>query len=356
MKRIVICCDGTWNTPDQKDRGVMRPTNVVKLARWVLPQAPDGTVQRVHYDRGVGTGDVVDRAFGGMFGVGLAHNIREAYEFISRNYENGDAVYLFGFSRGAYTVRRTVGMIRKCQVLPRLADDGAREAAVKEGYGIYLQREGGPDSEAALDFRNRHGCRPITIRCVGVWDTVGAYGIGGVFGQLTSSMSKARFHDRRLSSIVENAFQAVAVDEQRRLFQPALFEQGPNGLAKGQVLEQSWFTGVHSNVGGGYEDTGLSDIALYWIAERAERSGLALDPNWRQRVDPDEFGELRESRTGVYKLLGSATRPIGEQKNGFEGVHRTTTDRMARDPAGYAPPNLVKYRDSGEFRVDLTAP
>lgn len=78
MKRLVICCNGTWNTPDQKDRGVMRPTNVVKIARWVLPQAPDGTEQRVHYDRGVGTGDMMDRIFGGMFGVGLRHNVSDS--------------------------------------------------------------------------------------------------------------------------------------------------------------------------------------------------------------------------------------------------------------------------------------
>jgi uncharacterized protein (DUF2235 family) len=183
MKRLVICCDGTWNTPDQKDRGVMRPTNVVKLARWVMPQDRNGIAQHVHYDPGVGTGDIVDRAFGGLFGVGLSHNIREAYEFLGQHYEDGDAVFLFGFSRGAYTVRRTVGMVRKCGVLPKIDDPDAREAAVKEGYDIYTEREGGPDSRAAQAFRKKHRCRAITVRCLGVWDTVGAYGIGGVLGQ-----------------------------------------------------------------------------------------------------------------------------------------------------------------------------
>jgi uncharacterized protein (DUF2235 family) len=360
VKRLVICCDGTWNTPDQKDRGVMRPTNVVKLARWVLPQDPAGVAQRVHYDRGVGTGDLIDRAFGGLFGVGLAHNVREAYEFLSLNHEDGDHVFLFGFSRGAYTVRRTVGMIRKCHLLPRIADAAQRRAAIEEGYRVYSLREsreeGGPDSPAARDYRSRHGCRPIAIRCLGVWDTVGSYGIGGVMGQLTSRVSRARFHDRRLSSIVEHAYQAVAIDESRRLFQPNLFEQGANGRNKGQVLEQSWFPGVHSNVGGGYEDTGLSDITLHWMAERAERCGLALDPKWRDRVEPDEFGELRESRTGIYRLLGRALRPIGAARNGFEKAHKSALDRMERDPAGYAPGNLVAYRNSGGFQVDLSGP
>lgn len=356
MKRLVICCDGTWNTPDQKDRGVMRPTNVVKLARWVMPQDRNGVAQKVHYDRGVGTGDVVDRAFGGMFGVGLAHNIREAYEFLSGNYDDGDELYLFGFSRGAYTVRRTVGMVRKCRLLPKGLDDEARAAAIQEGYEIYTRRDGGPDSDAAQAFRGKHGCRPAAIRCLGVWDTVGAYGIGGVLGQFTSSMSRSRFHDRRVSSIVQHAFQAVAIDETRRLFEPTLFEQGPAGLQGGQVLEQSWFAGVHSNVGGGYEGAGLSDITLHWMAMRAERCGLALDPKWRGRIDPDEFGELRESRTGLYRFMGKAVRPIGAQKLGFEKAHNSALDRLARDPAGYAPENLITYRDSAGFKVDLTEP
>jgi uncharacterized protein (DUF2235 family) len=189
-----------------------------------------------------------------------------------------------------------------------------------------------------------------------VWDTVGAYGIGGVLGQLTSSMSNSRFHDRRLSAIVAHAYQAVAIDESRRLFEPTLFEQGPTGQQNGQELEQSWFAGVHSNVGGGYEDTGLSDVTLYWMAMRAEQCGLALDPAWANRIEPDEFGELRDSRTGLYKLMGKAVRPIGKQKNGCEKAHNTAIDRMTRDPSGYAPENLVAYRDSGDFQVDVTEP
>lgn len=357
MKRLVVCCDGTWNTPDQKDRGVMRPTNVVKLARLVVPQDRNGVAQKVHYDRGVGTGDFIDRVFGGLFGVGLAHNIREAYEFLSQNYDDGDQVFLFGFSRGAYTVRRTVGMVRKCQLLPKDLGDEARGAAIGEGYDIFLRRGGGPDSDAAQAFRKKYGCRPVAIRCLGVWDTVGAYGIGGVLGQLTSGASKARFHDSRLSSIVERAYQAVAIDETRRLFQPNLWEQGPTALKeKRQVLEQSWFAGVHSNVGGGYEDSGLSDITLWWMATRAEAAGLELDSKWHDHIEPNEFGELRESRTGLYFLMGKALRPLGVQKNSLEKSHNSAMDRMARDPAGYAPANLVAYRDSKEFKVDLTEP
>ena len=356
MKRLIVFCDGTWNTPDQKDRGMVCPSNVVKLRNLVELEDANGIQQLPYYDKGVGTGDPVDKLFGGVFGIGLAHNIREAYEFISLNYEDGDHVFLFGFSRGAYTVRRTVGMIRKCQLLPRISDTESRRAVIQQGYDVYLIRGGGPDSGPALEFRKTYGCRPARIHCLGVWDTVGAYGIGGVLGQLSSSLSKSRFHDRRLSSIVDCAYQAVAIDEARRLFEPTLFEQGPTGLDEGQILEQTWFAGVHSNIGGGYRDAGLSDIALHWMASRAEQCGLFLEPGWRARLKPDAIGELRDSRTGLYQFMGKAVRPIGKQKNGFEKAHNGAMDRMTRDPSGYKPANLVAYRNSGDFKVDLSEP
>jgi uncharacterized protein (DUF2235 family) len=355
MKRLVVCCDGTWNTPDQKDRGVERPSNVVKLARWVLPQAPDGTVQKVHYDRGVGTGDFVDRLFGGAFGVGLSHNVRQAYEFLSLRHAPGDEIYLFGFSRGAYTVRRTVGMLRKCGLAPQ-----ADKAAIQEAYAVYEKREsreeGGADSKAALAFRAKHGAQRIPVRFLGVWDTVGSHGIAGVLGQLGSMMSRARFHDRILSSDVEHACHAVAIDECRRLFQPTLFRQSRTGAERGHRLEQSWFAGVHSNVGGGYENTGLSDIALHWMTARAAARGLALDPRWRAALRPDEFGELRDSRTLFYKLLGKSMRAIGKEPRGFERLHVSPVTRMERDPAAYEPENARAYLRSSACEIDPSEP
>ena len=355
MKRLVVCCDGTWNTPDQKDRGVQCPTNVVKFARWVLPQAGDGTVQKSHYDPGVGTGDVIDRLFGGAFGIGLSHNVREAYGFLSHQYEPGDELYFLGFSRGAYTVRRTVGMLRKCGLVPK-ADD----ATIKEAFTLYERREsraeGGADSKAARAFRAKYGVERIPVRFLGVWDTVGSHGIAGVLGQLSSAMSRARFHDRILSSDVEHACHAVAIDECRRLFQPTLFQQSRTGAERQHVLEQTWFAGVHSNVGGGYAHAGLSDIALYWMAARVESRGLALDARWRARLDPDEFGELRNSRTGLYALLGKSERVLGAQKAGFERVHVSPVTRVERDPAKYAPANLKRYLGSPRREIDASEP
>ena len=362
MKRLIICCDGTWNKPDQMDRGVMRPTNVVKIARMILTQALDGTAQQVYYDQGVGTGDMIDKFCGGAFGVGLKYNVIKAYDFLSRHYETGDEVWLFGFSRGAYTVRRVIGLVRKCGVLPRELDDEARNKAMMEAYGIFLRREnadqGGADSQAAIDFRNRHNSPRIPIHFAGLWDTVGAYGIAGVMGQLSTSLfhSKARFHDRRLSSDVKFACHAIAIDEKRRLFNPTLWEQTANAEKKGQEIEQRWFTGVHSNVGGGYEDRGLSDITLHWMAARAEARGLYLDPKWREKIMPDEFGELRNSRTGIYCFMPSLLRTIGTQTNGFEQLHIKAFERMQRDPNPYAPGNLLTYLQSPGHQIDFSEP
>jgi len=360
MKRLVVCCDGTWNAPDQYDRGVLRPTNVVKIARLVLPQAPNGIAQKMYYDPGVGTGDFIDRIFGGAFGVGLKHNVIQAYDYLSQNYESGDEIWLFGFSRGAYTVRRVVGLIRKCGLLPQSFRGVPRTAALDRAYDVFTQREspaqGGADSKAACDFRSACDASRVPIRFVGVWDTVGSYGIAGVVGQLSTTLSSARFHDSKLSSDVQFACHAVAIDEQRRLFQPTLWEQTPNSAAKGQVLEQRWFAGAHSNVGGGYQDTGLSDIALYWMAARAGARGLALDPKWSTSIAPDIFGELRDSRTGIYQLLGRAVRDIGARPDGFEQLHHTTFDRMQRDPAQYEPANLIVYLQRPDRRIDPAAP
>jgi hypothetical protein len=246
-------------------------------------------------------------------------------------------------------------MLRKCGLVPK-----ADKATLKEAYELYCRREsreeGGADSKAALAFREKHGASRVPVRLLGVWDTVGSHGIGGVLGQLGGAMSRARFHDRVLSSDVEHACHAVAIDERRRLFQPTLFQQSRTGADRNHRLEQTWFAGVHSNVGGGYADAGLSDIALHWMAAKAESDGLALDARWRARLDPDEFGELRDSRTGIYRLLGESLRAIGAQKQGSERAHVSPVVRTERDPATYEPPNLRAYLASPAREIDVSEP
>ena len=194
MKRLILCCDGTWNKPDEEKNGRPIPTNVVRLAYRVAKR--DGAVPQItYYDMGVGTGNVIDRLAGGVLGEGLEGNIHDAYRFLIGNYELGDEIYLFGFSRGAFTARSIGGMVRKCGILRRGAVDKYREA--KDLYHSSVH----PDDAPAVAFRKVNSLspdEPIKIRFIGVWDTVGSLGIpkkGGVAKEL-------QFHDTELSGTV----------------------------------------------------------------------------------------------------------------------------------------------------------
>jgi len=340
-KRLVMCCDGTWNTADQAC-----PTNVTKLALGLAERSADGQEQRVFYHRGVGTG-AWDRLRGGAFGVGLSRNVQDTYRFLVENYEDGDEIFLFGFSRGAFTARSTAGLIRNSGVLQRRFED-----RIPEAYALYRARDKNPRGTEAQLFRRTYSYEP-RIRCIGVWDTVGALGIPltgippvDVFNQ------QWQFHDTALSTRVDNAFHALAIDEKRRPFEPTLWQQQPD--AGDQRLEQVWFAGVHSDVGGGYPEGGLADIALLWMVSRAESCGLAFRPdafpevapeNPHQEVipvRPDPRGELHESRTGLYLLQPPLHRPIGRKDPAHERVAATAKQRYDDDPT-YRPPELTDY-------------
>lgn len=343
-KRLVVCLDGTWNTPDQKDRGQIRPSNVVKMARSVAPVAPDGTVQVVFYDRGVGTGWGLDRLTGGAFGQGVTRNIEDAYRFLVNNYSNGDEVYLFGFSRGSYTARSTAGMIRNSGLLKKHHADRFPEA-----YALYRDVNVHPNDDEAAKFRLKYAWEP-RIKVIGVWDTVGALGVP-VAGLRWLTRGRHEFHDVTLSSYIDNAFHALAIDEKRGPFAPTLWEaQG----VEGQKLEQVWFAGVHTNVGGGYEDSGLSDIAFSWMLNKAASCGLAIiDDYVVSQIHPDIDGELRESKKGFYKIAKGHVRTIGVQTNGHESVHNSAVMRSESDrakPWPYRPEKLLQYL-AGDDRI-----
>ena len=166
-KRLIVCCDGTWNKPDQPS-----PTNVTKLALYVASQDPAGIEQRVFYDKGVGTGRF-DHLLGGAFGVGLSKNVQDGYRFLVANYEPGDELFFFGFSRGAYTARSIVGFIRNSGLLKREYADKLAPA-----YDLYRRRDDAshPDAAEAELFRKSFAYKP-RVKFIGVWDTVGAFGI-----------------------------------------------------------------------------------------------------------------------------------------------------------------------------------
>jgi len=335
MKRIVICCDGTWNTPDQADSGVAEPTNVTKLAEAVL-RAAAGAPQVVFYHPGIGTfGSWMSRLSDGYTGTGVSRNILEAYRFVVENHEPGDQFFLFGFSRGAFTVRSLAGLIRTCGILRSNALD-----ALPKAFLLYRARTPGthPREREATLFRRTYAVEDVTpIEFIGVWDTVGALGNPLLFGNLSPGN---RFHDTDLSTKVRHAFQALAIDEKRRLFQAALWHQQRDAV--GQQLEQTWFCGTHSNIGGGYGDPRLSDIALQWLVERARGCGLGVTDI---PVKPDPLAPIRESRTGFYRLIPTYHRPLADPavaQRTCETIHASVARRYREDPA-YRPPNLEAY-------------
>jgi len=306
MKRLVFCFDGTWNRLDSEC-----PTNVVITAESTLPLAADNTAQLIYYDEGVGTGKW-DRIRGGMFGAGLVQNLADAYRFLIFNHTPGDEIYVFGFSRGAYTARSFVGLLSNCGILRRR--DAAR---VKESVERYKSRD---TSSTYLDkmMEFRRECSPhlcvsqqedewraskvpgysvgqlprLAVRYLGVWDTVGALGIPKSFSWLNLTSKKHQFHDTSLSGFVQSARHAVAIDERRNDFAPTLWEnlealnkrEGKPDEAYDAPYQQKWFPGTHSSVGGGGERRGLSDHALDWVLDGARHMGLQLDAGKASRI------------------------------------------------------------------------
>ena len=357
MRRLIICCDGTWNTAEAKTI-----TNVTYMARAVAPTAFDGTTQVVFYDPGVGTGNLLDRVSGGAFGDGLDQNIVDAFRFLVYNYSPGDEVFFFGFSRGAYTARSAVGMIRKCGLLQKRHAD-----RVDDAYELYRKRDESPDGDAATKFRADFSSPPFDIDFLGVWDTVGALGIP-LTGFRWFTRRDDQFHDTKLSRMVKRAFHAVAVDERRGPFAPTLWEKQPDPT---QIVEQAWFAGVHADVGGGYEDRTLANITFQWMAKRAYDAGLEFDHLYLERelgvnlvkpavVDDASYkGALHNSLTGIYLGLPRYVRTIGQDSSHCESVWHTTKRRADEAVAGYPPQNLSEYLKRADRAIagpDTVAP
>ena len=299
MKRLVFCFDGTWNRLSAEC-----PTNVVLVAEMTKPVASDGTPQIVYYDEGVGTAKD-ERFRGGAFGKGMMENIREAYRFLIFNYEPGDHIFAFGFSRGAFTARSFVGFVRHAGILNV---NSAKE--IEQAIHLYkaVFTGDGDDSVEALTFRSQHasqicvsewdkdwrrenctdtdwtGTPILEIKYVGVWDTVAALGCPKFIPGATWINRKFKYHDAKLTSKVQAARHAVAIDERRVLFEPVLWNNVASLNANkdssiydpGAPYQQKWFPGVHGSVGGGGPIRGLSDAALAWILKGAKKQGLEV--------------------------------------------------------------------------------
>ena len=338
-KRLVVCCDGTWNTLHQRN-----PTNVSEVFNAV---APAGNLEQLpYYVEGVGN-TPWSRLAGGAFGVGLSANVQDAYRFVVRHYEPGDELFFFGFSRGAYTARSAVGFIRNCGIL-----FPSNENRIGEAYRFYRDRKDatGPESAAAREFRSTYAHRdPTPIRFLGVWDTVGALGIPLSGGRLIHRINKRwQFHDTTLSPAVQSAFQALAIDEKRPSFTPAIWSV-PSGT--GLERAQLWFAGDHSDVGGGHGERGLSNLALRWLVSCARSCGLALKPGAFDTLPPDPLGTVH-TMGPLFRLLGTHDRPIGMTDQDDESVASCVEDRLAADlRPPYDPANLRAYLGRRRRRV-----
>ena len=316
MKRIITCSDGTWNKPGATDKGIVVQTNVEKMFNCICNtgKSLDGSAdikQLKAYDNGVGTGySQWDQVTGGITGLGIDKHIKDMYSFICLNYKPGDELYLFGFSRGAYTARSLSGFIGNCGLLKP-----THLYMVDKAYDIYRDRNTytSPDSDMMTAWRANYCIENITpIYFIGVWDTVGSLGIPlPAYKKLNEA--KYKFHDYTLSSHVKYAYHALAIDERRALFLPTLWEKSDTVMRDTdhpQVMEQRWFAGVHSNIGGGYADSGLSDISLNWLMQKAAGAGLCYHEPSVIQIAPKATAELRNSYTLRYWFWRPTWRKI----------------------------------------------
>lgn len=327
--RLIICFDGTWNTPDNASN----PTNVVKLLR-AIPSKDDQIRQFVFYDKGVGTtGGFFDKIAGGLFGDGLTANLVDGYRFLANNWQPGDEVYIFGFSRGAYTARSLAGFLGLCGMISPANLGGGLENAIE----IYRKtKTSDAEKQREIDALKIERDLSARIKCIGVWDTVGSLGVPGDLARNFLN-KKLHFHDVQLSDKVDVALHAVAIDEKRDEFAPTLWVNDTGVVANNQVVEQVWFAGVHSNVGGSYKDSGLSDVALDWMLKRVmQHTDLVFDPEYiKQCVNPDFKGKCVESRSALYissKIYPyqRLVRQVIPCTKGLGGWFRNTFKRFSR--------------------------
>ena len=367
-KNIVICADGTGNTT-VKGRG----TNVFKLYEAVDQNghrfSPYPVQQVAIYHDGVGTEAWKwARILGGAFGWGLSRNVKQLYAELARVYDPGDRIYLFGFSRGAVTVRTLAGLVITCGILDpaRYSTNRDFRGAIRSAYAAYRRKyqtrlsrlvrgkvEVNPEalrkrfSVAIPAFTD--GSHKI-IEFVGVWDTVDAVGGPlGISNVINGTFYRFKFPDLILSPQVARACHALALDEQRQSFEPVLWCEQPGDAER---ISQVWFAGVHSNVGGGYPRQGLSLVALDWMMRQAENggSGLRFVPMARQecRDGTDVDDKLYDSRGGLgvfYRWSPRDAEKLSRDHNVSPKVHRTVYQRIARNTEGYAPGSVPPDAD-----------
>ncbi|WP_028866218.1 DUF2235 domain-containing protein [Psychromonas aquimarina] len=349
MRNLIVCCDGTWNDPNNEDDNVPAPTNVRKLFE-AVDLKTSSPKQLSRYQAGVGTGGLVDKVMGGIVGYGLSEDIRDCYQWLSDKYQAGDRIFLFGFSRGAFTARSLAGLIGKYGLIDfSLHQKDSRNQIVQQVYRDAYR------NDKALDGNVHFHENSKQIDFIGVWDTVGALGVPDDKALLNifDNSKKYQFHDVTLGDHIINARHALALNEKRGSFTPTLWSTQRND----DTLKQIWFPGVHSDVGGGYKEQGLSDGALKWMIDEAcsenlpDGGGIKLQNAMIEQIKPDPMDIEHDSHVGAMKALISAPRTIPNLDRPGVPVHHSVMLRRET-----APINQGCYMDTRNFidgRIEL---
>jgi uncharacterized protein (DUF2235 family) len=363
-KRLGVFLDGTWNA-------VGTNTNVWRLKALCANESRDGAQQRTYYDIGV------NGFWGGTFGKGLIRNVEEAYSWIIDNYDPGDEIFVFGFSRGAYTARSLTGLIAKYGILKPGSPLGINQVVERYRVGgrtIYKmmeERDLGSIVNPTLEeeWLLKYSM-PVPIKLIAVWDTVGALGVP-LFSFQGISRRTFSWLDTGLRLSIENAFHAIALDEHRRAFLPTLWTKripkdpkepvaSPRPLTS---VEQRWFVGAHANVGGGCQSDLLAQVPLKWIMEKASMHGLSfryevdIDGNVLSSPISDSYKEFMKGAYSAasnryYRPIDSppAEEPSSTHINVNETIDPSVFDRWRHDST-YRPPNLSCWASCKKVRV-----
>ena len=369
MKRLALFLDGTWDTSQDN-------TNVWRAHLLVADADADGNPQEIYYETGVGT-RLLDRIPGGTLGKGIEQKVMDAYAWLMSRYEDGDRIYVLGFSRGAYTARSLAGMIARCGLLLPGSPFPVRQifARYHRGHDVpslldLLRKKTPPEQWTREDTWLATESRRVGIEFIGVWDTVGALGVP--FGRIPGlSRRSFQFLNTNPSTLYTHMYQALAIDENRGPYQATLWtayrpetepEKDPY---PGQAIEQRWFVGAHCNVGGGYRNDALAQLPLCWLLANADSTGLRfkreLVPPAQAYLDPvqDSYASFLLGLWRVLTLGRRHLRPITAEprrtketkqaRSGWswtlnESIDASVFERW-RSVASYRPKNLVEWAE-----------
>lgn len=353
-KNIILCADGTGN-----EGGYTPDSNVYKMYNAIDIHDPKQE-QIVFYDNGVGTQkNKYIRGVSAAVGIGFQANVCDLYEFLARHYNPGDKIFMFGFSRGAATIRAFNGFVDACGLIDG-REDGNKE--LKNKVALAMKAYAKPKKEQKdqiLTPVNIHDNMP-DIHFIGVWDTVSALGfperknlvgltlwvlhkIAHVFGTIIDKIWPYKFYNYELTSNVKNAFQALAIDDERTSFWPKVWnEKSAIKLNENMNVQQVWFTGMHSNIGGGYERAGLANVSFDWMLDNLQNTGLLFKDGFLDsaKADANVNGRQYNSREGLASFYRYHPRKIGDlctKANAKINIHESVMDRLNRRTANYVP-------------------